>query len=277
MSQEITELGAPARLDTRGLSGFLSETVAIAFATGLIYVMAGAYQLGYQDQFGFTYMSLGIEDIIEIMRRFLVPLLIGLSATMFFSYIFMLLTKTKQNSRLTSVMFLLAPVCVCGVFYWRFGYDHLYLIDKEMYWLILAYYLLDVSIWKALYRLSHSTVFRVPPDLHFRIIQVATFSLFLVVLSYNIGIIYALTLEQMEKFPDVDGKQSVLVQRTNDITICAEVDFSKKIVYSNFVYFKLPSNGMPKSFRLVSFHPTQVGALIDAGPLNNANDPKAGR
>jgi hypothetical protein len=208
-SQEIAELGTPDKLATRGQSGFLTETVAIAFVTGLIYIMAGAYQLGYQDQFGFTYISLGIEDISEIMRNLLVPLVIALAATMSLSYILMLLIKTEESNRLTSVMFLIAPVSVGSMCYWCYGRDRLNLIDVETYWLILAYYLLDVSIWKAVYRLSRPSPFRVPLDLHFRIVQVGVFSLFLVVLTYDVGVINALNLEKIEQCPDFEGKYSV--------------------------------------------------------------------
>ena len=45
------------------------ETVAIAFVTGLIYVMAGSYQQVYQESFGFTYMSLDITDVVDVLRK----------------------------------------------------------------------------------------------------------------------------------------------------------------------------------------------------------------
>ncbi len=265
MSQAITELGTPDRLDTRGRGSFLTETVAIAFVTGLIYVMAGAYQQGYQESFGFTYMSLDITDVVDVLRKLLVPLLLALAATIFASYIFMLFIKTSENNQLTSVMFLIAPGCVCAIFYWWYARGRLDLINTEVYLLILAYYILDVSIWKALYRLSRSETFRVPLDLHFRIVQIAIFSIFLVVLTFNIGVINARTLDDMEQCPDFDGKQSVLVERTNDLAICARTDFEQRIVYASFFYFKLPSNGTPKSFQVVSFHPDQIGVTIDAG------------
>jgi hypothetical protein len=253
MSQAITELGTPERLDTKERRGFLGETVAIAFVTGLIYVMAGAYQQGFQDAFGFTYISLDIKDVVEALRRLLIPLLIALSGTIFISYVFMLFIKTNENNRLTSAMFLIAPVSVCAIFYWWYGVGHLDYVDAEIYWLLGAYYIMDVSIWRALYRLSHSSLFQVPLDLHFRIIQVAIFSLFLVVLTYSVGEIVARTLDVIERCPDFDGKASVLVDRTNDIAVCAQADFEKRLLNNNFFYFKLPSNGTPESFRLVSF------------------------
>ena len=90
--------------------------------------------------------------------------------------------------------------------------------------------------------------------------------LFLVVLSYDMGVIDALNLDKGEQCPDLDGKQSILVERTNDLAICAQADFAKKIVYSRFFYFKLPSDGTLKSFQSVSFHPDQVRTLIGAEP-----------
>jgi hypothetical protein len=163
-------------------------------------------------------------------------------------------------------MFLIAPVCICAIFFFWYGRGHLDLIDTALFWPISAYYILDVSIWKALYRLSRSATFRVPLDIHFRIVQVAIFSLFLVILTFNIGVIAARNLEEVERCPDFDGKQSVLVERTNDIAICAQTDFEKRLVYSNFFYFILPSTGMPKSFQLGSFHPNLLRVPIDAGP-----------
>jgi hypothetical protein len=264
MSQAITELGTPERLDTRERRGFLGETVTIAFVTGLIYVMAGAYQQGFQDAFGFTYISLDIKDVVEALRRLLIPLAIALSATLFISYALMLLIKTNENHRLTSAMFLIAPVSVCAIFYWWYGIGHLDSVDTEIYWLLGAYYIMDVSIWRALFRLSHSSMFQVPLDLHFRIIQVAIFSLFLVVLTFSVGEIVARTLDVIERCPDFDGKSSVLVDRTNDIAVCAQADFDKKFLYSNFFYFRLPSNGTPKSFRSVSVS-GWTSVPVDAG------------
>jgi hypothetical protein len=50
------------------LFGF-GETAMLAYATGVTYLVTGAYQLGYQNYFGFTYLNIGVGDLISAFRR----------------------------------------------------------------------------------------------------------------------------------------------------------------------------------------------------------------
>lgn len=257
MDQSVTTLGIPAegiKEKTRG--GWVTETAILAFITGLIYTIAGSYQLGYQDQFGFTYISLGIEDIIAILREFLIPILVGGCVALIISFVIMFFRQTSTNSRLINVFLLLLPLSFCLVFYISFGRgDHLSLVDKEVYWLLAAYYLLDPVIWGLISKWFRSSVFAVPRDYYFRFAQAAVASLLLTVISYSIGVIDARNIRNATRCPDFNGKGSILVQMTKDLAICAETDFDKKTVHQNILYFKIPDNGSSQLFHSIIFHP----------------------
>ena len=261
MSQSVASIGDSNGSGAGiGRARFLTETVVLAYGTLLIYVTAGAYQLGYQDKFGLTYLSLGVEDLIDIMREFIEFLVIIISMTIAASFVIMLVRKTSRESQLSSVVFLIAPISCSTMFYWSFGrHGRLVSIDPTTYWLVLAYYVLDVSIWSWLFRVSGSTEFQVPVKLYFRSLQVGVASLALTLITYSVGVIDALNKPEFEKCPIFQDKQSVLIQRTNDLAICAETDFSIKTIYANFFYFKVPASGSPQYFETVTFHPDQVG------------------
>ena len=242
-------------------SSFLSETLAIAYATGLIYMMAGAFEFGREDQFNFTYISLGLEDIVYAIRQLVVPLAYTAGLTLALSFLAMFLFKTSERNSLVNAIYLIAPLCLLPILCWRYG--TFTILSRELVWLVLSYYLLDIFLWRLAYRLIRPTPFHIPVDQPFRIVQLGIGSLVLIVLAYNVGAHEAQNLTDIELCPQIGDVQSIVVERADDIVICARFDMVKRIAYTDFIYFKIPDDGRPHQFHKVKVSPAEIGNYYD--------------
>src|SRR5215472_15550460 len=91
----------------------LSEAVLLAFATGIVYLAAGAYEIGYQEYFGFTYLNIGVEDLTSIFRFFVVPLTIAVVLLLILALLFRFLAKFLHiDVSVVSIAFILFPIAV---------------------------------------------------------------------------------------------------------------------------------------------------------------------
>ena len=56
----------------------LAEAAMLGIATATLYMIAAASQLGYQDQFGFTFLSVNVDSIAAVVQFFILPLVSGM-------------------------------------------------------------------------------------------------------------------------------------------------------------------------------------------------------
>ena len=54
----------------------------------MIYLAAGSYQLGYQETFGFTYLSIGVEDLTWTFKNFVTPIPMAVVFVLIFALVF---------------------------------------------------------------------------------------------------------------------------------------------------------------------------------------------
>src|SRR6516164_3064098 len=96
-------------------------------------MITSAYEIGFQDKFGFEYLSIGVEDITDKLRQFLLPTVLAgvlsFVGAIVISFIVSLLEKlTKKTSTLTfyEILLLLCPpafILSCWIIY-SFGYNY---------------------------------------------------------------------------------------------------------------------------------------------------------
>jgi hypothetical protein len=244
---------AMRRAKTSGI--LLNETIAIAFCSALTAAVAAAYQFGFQDPFGFTYISLGIEDIEAAMRDFLLPIVGAIAVALVIGYILASSIRLSESRYISDILFLLLPPAISIAFWIQMGdLSILNYLDASIPWILPAYYLLDISIWRALAKFLKGRM-KVPEvGSYFRVAQVALCSVLVVAISYTHGRRDAYNIDYPTVCPSFGGSNFVLVQMTGSMAVCARADFEKSKVYQDVYYAQIPDGGEPKEFRRVQLH-----------------------
>jgi hypothetical protein len=246
----------------------VSETIILGFLTGALYVLAGAYQVGYEDRFGFRYFSLGLQDVVDFARKFALPFATAAATTFFTAFAGgALLKKRARNIDVSDLSCIIAPIFIT-IFIYIFELNSnkkfFTIIDSSTYILIAMYYFLDPRILSWVFRGIKLKTDDQFPWRPFRAIQMVIATAFTIVLSYDVGFYDAMTQRTFEKCPPSLGVDAVLVERTGDVSICALTDFKDRILYSKFYYFKIPDGGEAQNFTLVEFAPLRVGVAVAA-------------
>jgi len=141
--------------------------------------------------------------------------------------------------------------------------------SRELYVLIIGYYLVDnFTIRYAIYKFCKSD----PTNKISRVPQVLFGFAMASIFAYDTGARAARHQDVFEVCSSEQGNKGnfVSLQRSNDLAICARVDWEHKIVYFDFSYFKIPDNGDRRYFWNKQFKPVCIGVTpisLDGEPV----------
>jgi hypothetical protein len=216
------------------------EGIVLAIITVLLYLTAGAMAFGYQDQFGFTYLSLGLEDLVILSREIVVQLALAPLALVLLWTLLRSATPRLSLS-LTEMMFLGLPVAVLIAFtLTTFRSGDLLNFTSDVYLSLSGYYILELVWWATRLSWLKSLRFLANERFGLRLIQAGAGALSLFLLAFNIGVAEA---EQQTSYSfcpkDAVGVESVMVQMTDEVLVCAEADVAKRLVFSRFRFAKI--------------------------------------
>jgi hypothetical protein len=244
----------------------LSEAVLLAFATAVVYLAAGSYQMGYQDTFGFTYLSIGVEDLTWTFKSFVIPIAIAVVFVLIFALLFRLVAGLFSFP--VSVVWAAFPLFPLAaiVSLWIFYPQNIFLlVSRESIYLLILYYVIDPLVLRLLsWRFFQLRQARPTAD-HLHVGQVIVASMLFVAFAYDSGRREAICPDYVEICANmVAGEPARLqVQRVGDLAVCAKVDWEKKWVYADFIYAKIDPK-KPAQFLKKKFDPQCIGVLPDS-------------
>jgi len=242
----LKESRRPARGDdgAHATAALLREGIALALITVLLYLTAGAIAFGYQDQFGFTYLSLGLEDLVISSRAMILQLVLApLALVLVWAILRAAIPKVSLS--LTGLMFLALPLAIVFAFWLTtFRTVDLLHFNIDIYLTLVGYYALEL-IWWAAHRGWPKFAKQIDTErVALRLIQACAGALSLLLLAFNLGVAEAEGQTSFAFCPkDAVGVESVMVQMTDEVLVCAEVDVIKRLVYSRFRYVKIGDSG----------------------------------
>jgi hypothetical protein len=260
----MTNNASPGR--TENQPSWLSiEAGLLAGLTILLYLTAGAYQLGYQDQFDFTYISLGIEDLVGSSRTFLIPLVIAFTCSVTGALAASVVVKRPRNTIFTLAVsafpivltLTLAIMYANPVDFWR--------VDRATWVFLGLFYVFEAAISVPAGRRWRARIGKRIAGI--RTIQGLVTTVLVVLLAYDMGVIEA-SHQRRYELCSTPGVTSVVVQVADDVIVCAEADLTAKLVYSRFFYLKIGEGEAPVSLRIIEFQPKQIGVPRGDIPSN---------
>lgn len=248
-----------ASSDGFSLINILKDGLLFAFFTVMLYLVAGSYSFGYQDQFGFTYLSLGVEDLVISSRAVVVQFVLAVLSVTFAWAIFRI-SFSRLSPSLAETMFSSFPVALICVFLSTGVRIHDFdRVDPHSGWILGAYYgleLLCVAIRRRRPRLMH----RLENHLgEVRVVQLGAGAFLVLLLAFDLGILSAVNQREFSFCPRKDNADWVEVQLTGDVVVCAEADIAKQLIYRRFHYVKLKDGPDSIIFETRSFVPRCIG------------------
>lgn len=238
----------------------MEEAIFSAGAAAFVYLYAMAYQYGYQEPFGFLYLSLGPEKIVETMRPVLLYFVAAGAVALVAGSLMRVLLGRRFGFRVITFGFLVLPVIIWVVLIWFIRVDRSQLGDVVI--LTILYVLVDRLVLEGIGALlSYHTQPITQPV--FRYFQIALAGLMLIIVGYDQGKFDALHMAEADLCPPIgnDKTDRILVQETADTMVCVAIDRHTASVFREITYFKLPDDGTPKVFKTIPFHPVRFGEM----------------
>jgi hypothetical protein len=274
MTKDSTNVQAPSgSTNVQGPSPRfgLTEAVALAFATAVVYLATGSYQMGYQDSFGFTYLNIGVEDLTWTFKFFVIPIAIAVVFVLIFALLFRFVAGFFHFPvSVAWSAFPLFPIAAI-ISLWIFYPQNIFsFVSAELIYLLVLYYVIDPLILRLL-TWPFLQLREALPIEQLHIGQVIVASMLFVVFAYDSGKREAACPpDGVEACGDLVPGESprMLVQRVGDLAVCAKVDWEKKWVYADFVYAKIDPK-KPARFFKKKFEPQCIGALPESSECDN--------
>ncbi|MEG3126132.1 hypothetical protein U1738_19680 [Sphingomonas sp. GB1N7] len=217
----------------------LKEGLSLALVTVLLYLTAGAYSFGYQDQFGFTYLSLGVEDLVVTSRPMMIQFVLSVLSVTLAWAIFRGLVRRYAPS-LVGTMYLLLPITlVVALLISSINLQDFSRLDHQTFWMLFGYYSFEIL------RLAIIRGYPIPMRqladhlAQLRIIQMGTGAFLFLLLAFDLGVVDAIKQQSFDFCPRKDNADWVVVQLAGDIIVCAEADIGNKLIYRRFHYLKI--------------------------------------
>jgi hypothetical protein len=236
----------------------MEEAILSAGAAAFIYLYAMAYQYGYQEPFGFLYLSLGPEKIVETVRPVLLYFVSAGVIALILSSLTRALLPGGYAFRVITSAFLVVPIIIWIGVLWFIRVD----LDggRDLLLLTALYFLVDrlllewIREWFGRYTQPLTT-----PT--FRYVQIVIAGLMLVFIGYDQGKFDVLHMAEADLCPHPanDRRDRIVAQETADTVVCVAIDRNTATVFREVAYFKFPDDGTPKIFTTIAFHPATFG------------------
>jgi len=242
----------------------LAEAVMLGIATATLYMIAAASQLGYQDQFGFTFLSVNVDSIAAVVQFFILPLVSGMIVAGLLALVTLRGRRISRDANAAisiERLMLILPV----TFLLNFT-----LITEHPAWLHIAR---NTFIVLAAYIASSPQLIgpvmrwlRAEPT-HFVAIrrpllwgQAILGAVLLIFFSYDFGRANALHIGEVDicLLSEDDPGNRIVVQQTAEVFVCARVDWATKQVFADFTYARLDED-RNIGVRRVVFTPSATG------------------
>jgi hypothetical protein len=236
----------------------MEEAVFSVGTAAFIYLYAMAYQYGYQTPFGFLYLSLGPEKIVEIVRPVLLYSVSASAIALILGSVVRALLPGTATFRVATYAFLVAPIIIwVGII----GFIRVNMTEVGDLELLTALYLLLDRLLLECLRAWLGRYQQPITSSAFRYMQILVAGLMLIIIGYDQGKFEALNMAEADLCPHFanDTRDRIVVQRTADTVVCAAINRNTAIVYREFAYFKLPDDGNPRIFTTIAFHPARFG------------------
>jgi len=255
--------GPDGAAPTGGISG-LAEAAMLGVATATLYMLSAAVQLGFQDQFGFTYLTANIEGIAATVQFFILPLVCGMILAG------LLALATVRGRRLTSPgslatvlerLMLFLPLTFAAAFWLITESPSLLHIARNTLIVLGAYVGASPQlIGPVMRRLQAEPSQFVAVRRPLLWGQVLLGAVLLIFFGYDFGKTNALHIGEVDvcMLPEDDGGERVLLQQTADVFVCARVDWETREIFADFTYVKLDQDRVVRVRRVV-FTPSAIG------------------
>jgi len=261
----------------RGGGSGLAEAAMLGLATATLYMLSAAVQLGYQDQFGFTYLTANVEGIAATVQFFILPLVCGMILAG------LLALGTLRGRRLASGgrsavlierLLLVLPFTFMLAFWFITESPAFLHVARNTLIVCAAYLGASPQVIGPIMRLlrAEPTQFRaVRRPLLWG--QALLGAVLLIFFGYDFGKANALHIGEVDVclLTDDDPGERVVVQQTADVFVCARVDWTTREIFAEFTYVKLDQDRSVRVKRVV-FAPSAIGVRLPApaaAPLAN--------
>jgi hypothetical protein len=250
----------------------LAEAVMLGIATATLYMIAAASQLGYQDQFGFTFLSVNVDSIAAVVQYFILPLVSGTIVAGLLALVTLHGRRISREANVSTAierLLLFLPLTFLATFT---------LITEHPAWMYLAR---NTFIVLAAFVAASPQVIgpvmrwvRAEPSYFVAIRrpllwgQAILGAVLLIFFSYDFGKANALQIGEVDicLLGDDDPGDRIVVQQTAEVFVCARVDWATKQVFADFTYARLDED-RNIGVRRVAFRPSAIGVRT---PLENA-------
>lgn len=259
-------MGPDGKAPTGGISG-LAEAAMLGIATATLYMLSAATQLGFQDQFGFTYLTANIEGIAATVQFFILPLVCGMILAGLLALPTMRARRMASPGSLAVLLerlMLVLPLTFAAAFWLITESPSLLHIARNTLIVLVAYIGLSPQLIGPAMRLL-----RAEPA-QFAAVrrpllwgQAMLGAVLLIFFGYDFGRANALHIGEVDicVLSDDGTGDQVLLQQTADVFVCARVDWETREIFADFTYVKLDQDRTMR-VRRVAFTPSAIGVRM---------------
>jgi hypothetical protein len=247
----------------------------LGIATATLYMLSAATQLGFQDQFGFTYLTANIEGIAVTVQFFILPLICGMILAGLAALPTVRGRPLSSPGSLVTLLerlMLFLPLTFAAAFWLIIDSPSLLHVAVNTLIVLGAYVGISPQVigpamrWLQAEPSQFGAVRR--PLLWGEAMLGAVLLIFF---GYDFGRANALHIGEVDicLLSEEDAGDKVLVQQTADVFVCARVDWDTREIFADFTYVKLDQDRVMR-VRRVAFIPSAIGVrkpLRETAPL----------
>ncbi|MBK1662558.1 hypothetical protein E2C05_23560 [Paracraurococcus ruber] len=242
----------------------IAEAAILGIGTATLYMVSAAAQLGYQDQFGFTYLTANVEGIAATVQFFILPLVCGLILSGLLALATLRagrLAAPGGFTRLAERLMLPLPLAFAAAFWLITESPSFQHVARNTLIVLAAYWGASPILVGAAMRLLQA------PPAQFAMArrpllwgQALLGCVLLIFFSYDFGKANALHTGEVDVCEpnDDEAEDWILVQQTLDVFVCARVDWETRQVFAEFLYMKLDEDRTIR-VRRIAFTPAAIG------------------